>query len=126
MGGAGQLIFEPNYGTGTYAARPALGMLAFPYVFPAAYSRPQALATDAYGWIHSPNPEVSIRGGPRTVSTSSRWLYLQNINHNPLDTGDNLPLPVTQPQYEQTWWGFPTWRETLSPRGPTRPVRSTA
>ena len=40
--------------------------------------------------------------------------YLHNINHNPLDTGDNLSIPVNQSGYTQTWWGFPTWRETLS------------
>src|SRR5262249_38258911 len=39
--------------------------------------------------------------------------YLQNLNHNPLDLGDNLSTP-NQNNYLQTWWGFPTWRETLS------------
>jgi prepilin-type N-terminal cleavage/methylation domain-containing protein len=120
-GAAGQLVFEPN--NGIYTPRPALGMLAFPYIFPAAYSRPQALATDQYGWIHSPNPEVSIGGGPVRFDQQP-LVYLQNINHNPLDTGDNLPLPPNQVQYEQTWWGFPTWREMLSPlwSDPTRQV----
>ena len=48
------------------------------------------------------------------------------MNHNPLDFGDNLPTltnhgTVTLPggksttQETTTWWGFPTWRETLSP-----------
>ena len=47
--------------------------------------------------------------------------YLNGINHNPLDVGDNLPTPnpnhVARPGHilTQTWWGFPTWRETLSP-----------
>ncbi len=41
-------------------------------------------------------------------------LYLQNLNHNPLDVGDNLPQPSLVAEY-QTWWGFPTWREMLSP-----------
>ncbi len=49
--------------------------------------------------------------------------YLNALNHNPLDLGDNLPTPVNplptnetaQIQPLQTWWGFPTWRETLSP-----------
>ena len=49
--------------------------------------------------------------------------YLQCLNHNPLDLADNLPTPSTPPitqgnisgtQMLQTWWGFPTWRETLS------------
>src|SRR5262249_41873048 len=33
---------------------------------------------------------------------------------NPLDVGDNLPIPADNSGW-QTWWGFPTWRETLSP-----------
>ena len=42
----------------TYTVRQCLALLAFPYVFPGAYSRAQTLSTDAFGWIHSPNPEV--------------------------------------------------------------------
>ena len=38
------------------------------------------------------------------------------MNHNPIDVGDNLPPPSSgSPGGFQTWWGFPTWRETLSP-----------
>ncbi|HEU5117662.1 MAG TPA: hypothetical protein VFT74_13625, partial [Isosphaeraceae bacterium] len=33
------------------------------------------------------------------------------FNHNPIDIGDSLSPPTGA----QTWWGFPTWRETLSP-----------
>jgi type II secretory pathway pseudopilin PulG len=129
-GTSGQLIFEPN--NGIYTPRPALGMLAFPYVFPAAYSRPQQLGTPAnplynYGWIHSPNPVVLTAAGATLQYDQSPLAYLQNINHNPLDVGDNLPphppfLPNASLGQEQTWWGFPTWRETLSPQwnDPTR------
>ena len=52
--------------------------------------------------------------------TDTRSTYLQNINHNPLDLGDNSSIPDknTTPtgfwSPPQTWWGFPTWRETLS------------
>ena len=110
---AGQLIYEP-----IPANRQALGAMAFPFVFPGAYSMPQTLTTAAYGWIHSPNPEVNIGSpsAPVAVTYQGNTLgYLQNLNHNPLDTGDNLSIPANQSGYLQTWWGFPTWRETLSP-----------
>jgi type II secretory pathway component PulJ len=58
---------------------------AFPYVFPGAYS--------------APDPNGSFHGMPFP------------INHNPLEVGDSLPPPAIR----QTWWGRPTWRETLSP-----------
>ena len=96
--------------------------MAFPFVFPGAYSIPQTLTTAAYGWIHSPNPEVNIGSPSAPVGVTyqgnangTTLNYLQNINHNPLDTGDNLSIPANQSGYLQTWWGFPTWRETLSP-----------
>jgi len=123
---AGQLIYEP-----IPANRQALGAMAFPFVFPGAYSIPQTLTTAAYGWIHSPNPEVNI-GSPSVPvgvtyqgnANGTTLNYLQNINHNPLDTGDNLSIPANQIGYLQTWWGFPTWRETLSPlwNDPSFPV----
>src|SRR5208283_3655566 len=112
-----QLIYEP-----TPATRQVLGAMAFPFVFPGAYSVPQTLTTAAYGWIHSPNPEVNIGSPSAPVGVTyqgnangTTLNYLQNINHNPLDTGDNLSIPANQIGYVQTWWGFPTWRETLSP-----------
>ena len=116
MNAAGQLLYEP-----IPANRQALGAMAFPFVFPGAYSIPQTLTT-AYGWIHSPNPEVNIGSPSAPVGVTyqgnangTTLNYLQNINHNPLDTGDNLSIPANQSGYLQTWWGFPTWRETLSP-----------
>ena len=107
--------------------------MAFPFVFPGAYSIPQTLTTAAYGWIHSPNPEVNI-GSPSVPvavtyqgnANGTTLNYLQNINHNPLDTGDNLSIPANQSGYLQTWWGFPTWRETLSPFWNDPSSRSTA
>ncbi len=121
-----QLIYEP-----IPANRQALGAMAFPFVFPGAYSIPQTLTTAAYGWIHSPNPEVNIGSPSAPVgviyqgnANGTTLNYLQNINHNPLDTGDNLSIPANQSAYVQTWWGFPTWRETLSPlwNDPSFPV----
>jgi len=109
---AGQLLWEP-----VAAARPVAAMqtMAFPFVFPGAYSRPQTLNTAAYGWIHSPEPDVFYNGGPVQFDANP-LAYLQNVNHNPIDVGDNLPLPSSgSPGGFQTWWGFPTWRETLSP-----------
>ena len=67
--------------------------------------------------------------GSGTAFDASPLPYLQAMNHNPLDFGDNLPTPdlptgVTKDDLKQTWWGFPTWRETLSPTwaDPTVPV----
>jgi hypothetical protein len=91
------------------------GMLGFPYVFPGAYSHPQVLSTTAYGWIHSPQPQVAVNNAAVTFDENP-LVYLNNINHNPMDVGDNVALPLNQVGYVQTWWGFPTWRETLSPR----------
>ena len=63
---AGQLIFEPGY---PVARQPVLSrVMAFPFVFPGAYSRPQTdWPTYAYGWIHSPDPEVPSRRQRRPV-----------------------------------------------------------
>jgi len=101
--------------------------MAFPYIFPGAYSMPAPGAPAAAGvygngWIHSPNPDshnpfdnTSRRDGPTPAN------YHRRLNHSPLDQGDNLPRPGPLPSQApastafQTWWGFPTWRETLSP-----------
>ena len=87
-----------------------------PLRLPGAYSVPQALGSPPYstpyGWIHSPEPQATSGGSPVQFDTAA-LTYLQNINHNPLDTGDNLSIPSTG-WGTQTWWGFPTWRETLS------------
>jgi hypothetical protein len=104
-----QLIFEPFP-----ASRQALPVMAFPFLYPRAYSVPQALTNPAYGFIHSPDPEVN-NGVIFEGNASGHTLdYLNNLNHNPLDTGDNVSI-LGNSTYTQTWWGFPTWRETLSP-----------
>ncbi len=117
-----QLIFAPNY---TVSA--ATPFLAFPYIFPGAYTRAQYVSADQYGWIHSPSPYANViqaDGFGQGVNFESNPLgYLQSLNHNPLDLADNLTTPstplithgtVTGTQMLQSWWGFPTWRETLS------------
>ena len=115
------LIFAPNYAA---SANPtAINLLGFPFVFPGAYSKAQALASDSYGWIHAPAPYANASGTSVQFDTGG-LAYLNGLNHNPLDIGDNLPTPANPPllhggQTEQgllqTWWGFPTWRETVSP-----------
>ncbi len=121
--GGSQLVFEAPF-PGTPPAVPAfrLTMPAFPYVFPGAYSVPQVLSGGTanpapYGWIHSPDPQVYDSATGANVAFDTNALpYLQLINHNPVDLGDNLPVPQSgQPFNLQTWWGFPIWRETLSP-----------
>ncbi len=133
---ANQLVFapplspqNPTVGVQVLASNPGAGLLSFPYVFPGAYSKAQVVAHDQYGWIHSPTPMANANGTLVQFDTGG-LNYLNNINHNPLDVGDNLPTP-TNPTVTngdvamlQTWWGFPTWRETLSPawNDPTLPV----
>jgi prepilin-type N-terminal cleavage/methylation domain-containing protein len=111
------LIFAPNYTIN--AATPLLG---FPYLFPGSYSVPQLLQNNNqnhFGWIHSPSPMANVGGANVTFDTNP-LAYLQAMNHNPLDLGDNLPTPLTP----QSWWGMPTWRETLSVNwtDPTRQI----
>jgi Prokaryotic N-terminal methylation motif len=87
--------------------------MAFPYMFPGAYTQPE---TDSglpqLGWIHSPTPDQTTNTF-RTSSTNAK-LYLDRLNHNPLDVGDNLYRPIAADGTFQTWWGFPTASETLS------------
>ena len=77
--------------------------LAFPYVYPGAYSVPDLYSLNhGLGWIYSPDPKDF---------SSLGWLAWQSrLNHSPQLTGDNLPFPSTL----STWWGFPTWRETFN------------
>ena len=80
--------------TGISANRPWRAFLAFPYLFPGAYTQPQQLTADQYGWIHSPSPYANVAGAG--VSFESNPIgYLQSLNHNPLDLADNLPTPTT-------------------------------
>jgi prepilin-type N-terminal cleavage/methylation domain-containing protein len=125
-----RLLYVPKFSNNNIVP-PFAGFLAFPYIFPGAYTVPQAVSNDQYGWIHSPTPVVFDKAGnpnlfeadrmpvPNTP-TDARPVYLRNLNHNPLDLGDNSTIPdinTTPTAYYspvQTWWGFPTWRETLS------------
>lgn len=104
-----------------------MDVLGFPFVYPHSYSRfgtgelAQLSNIPAYGAIHG----LALEGPQRKLAAGDPWQPYWN--HNPLDQGDNLPVPDTNPgdgvvtdQYGnmlagQTWWGFPTWREQLSP-----------
>jgi type II secretory pathway component PulJ len=93
--------------------------LSFPFVYPHAYSRfangslAQLANIPAQGAIHG----LALEATARSLSGSDPWLPYWN--HNPLDQGDNLPVPGADTYGNmlagQTWWGFPTWREQLSP-----------
>ncbi|MDG3003328.1 PulJ/GspJ family protein [Paludisphaera mucosa] len=85
--------------------------MAFPYIFPGAYSQPETDVANL-GWIHSPVPDQTTN--IVSAGAASALLYLQRLNHNPLDVGDNLYRPESGNNTFQTWWGFPTSRETLS------------
>ena len=86
-----QLIYEPNYNN---FVRGNLGLMGFPFVFQGAYSVPQQVTSDKYGWIHSPSPYAfyTSAGVCNLIRFEDDPIdYLQNLNHNPLDVGDNLP-----------------------------------
>jgi prepilin-type N-terminal cleavage/methylation domain-containing protein len=129
IGNTSALIYDLSLDTkGNFATNTPLRLayttdtMAFPYIFPGAYSMPepgdsaQTGGTYGNGWIHSPNPDSH-----NPFDQASGLNYLRRLNHSPLDQGDNLPRPGPLPSQApantafQTWWGFPTWRETLSP-----------
>lgn len=83
----------------TRLGNPGLDGLPFPYIFPGSYSVPDypyvgAAATLPYGQIHAIGTATPV------------------VNHSPLEVGDNLAVPTTN---LQTYWGWPTWKETASP-----------
>ena len=87
-----------NYSATNYAVMP------FPFIFPGMYSKPDPYsAANGLGWIHSVNPG--------TATAAPNLAALMAMNHAPIDLGDSLPFPPSADS--QTWWGFPTWRETL-------------
>ncbi len=96
---------------------------AFPFIYPGMYSvpdfstvssgnvtpaastpqvqLPSSVTVGMLGWHHGMMPgQENING-----------ITLTLINHAPLDGGDFLPAPVSP---FQSWFGFPTWRETMT------------
>ncbi|WP_165249169.1 prepilin-type N-terminal cleavage/methylation domain-containing protein [Paludisphaera soli] len=112
-------VFNRPAITGNGNLYPRRYSLAFPYVFRGAYSQAQALANYSPGWIHAPAPWATNGDGTTIYQFDTDPInYLLNLNHNPLDLGDNAPAPtVTGQNWSnlQTLWQFPTWRETLAP-----------
>ena len=99
------LIYAPGYlmpTGGNFSSMP------FPYIFPGAYTQPETDLAQL-GWIHSPTPDQTT-----APFSTDPLTYLHRLNHNPLDLGDNLYRPDAGDLTTQTWWGFPTSRETLS------------
>ncbi len=103
--------------------------MSFPFIFPGSYSRPQTLGTGAnanntnYGWIHSPEPSTVDSALNVYQFDVSPLNYLQNLNHNPIDVGDNLLGSLQRHKGHQTWWGFPTCARRSRPPGTTPPGR---
>ena len=78
--------------------------MAFPYVYPCAYSSPTRPASIGLGWIHSPDPSRTSRARSRAASAAQ-----------PLRRSTSATACRSLRLATQTWWGFPTWRETMSP-----------
>ncbi len=72
---------------------------AFPFIYPGMYSVPDPFrVANGLGWVHYMPP-----------NTTTGF-----IDHSPLDPGET---PGFTPGGNQTWWGFPTWRESMSGLG---------
>lgn len=82
--------------------------MAFPYVFRGAYSVGDQAAINES--VHGLAPASSLTGSGTKASPN-----VYRPNHAPLASGDSLETPGTVTATPQTWWGFPTWRETLAP-----------
>ena len=79
---------------------------AFPFIFPGMYSVPdQSRVANGLGWVHQMFPNTSNPPNPQFP-----YGY---VNHSPLDIGETSSPNIT-PTANQTWWGFPTWRETMA------------
>jgi type II secretory pathway component PulJ len=106
-----QLVWEFNNLGGiatTPRVTPNYDNMAFPYLYPYAYSVAD-FPSSSIGMVHSLDPTVSPVG---TNANPYFGTFLSPpFNHNPIDLGDSLPGPGGL----QTWWGFPTKRETSSP-----------
>jgi prepilin-type N-terminal cleavage/methylation domain-containing protein len=93
---AGPAIYQAN--SQTYDTMP------FPFIFPGMFSR---LAGGAAAAVPTNYPAI---GAINPLDPSGL-----TFNHAPLVTGDSIAVPSGAPLSLETWWGFPTWRETMSP-----------
>ncbi len=127
---AGQLMNEDSAsmpgagGNGYSRLAPTTDLYAFPFVYPGMYSKAETSSINgSVGWLHALDTRTTAGVAPSGAI----------FNHSPLEFGDSLPVPSSfssNPQEFQTWWGFPTWRETasvvwrdpiFSPTGPPLP-----
>ncbi|MDB5349439.1 MAG: hypothetical protein JWN86_686 [Planctomycetota bacterium] len=84
---------DGSFGMLTSARPLTQDLTAFPYLYRNAYSKG---IQGTVGTIHTLDPTGTTH------------------NHNPLLVGDSIAVPAL-PAGAQTWWGFPTWRETMAP-----------
>ena len=90
--------YPTNSQRASQTAAAATQLYAFPFIYPGMYSVPDVYRkASGLGWIHE----------TYAAKDASNVYY---PNQAPLDLGDNLPSPSAN----QTWWGFPTWRETMA------------
>ncbi len=82
---------------------------AFPFIYPGMYSVPDGATLDGSGNVTPPSTGLGLRHGLLPYNDPTLGLV---INHAPVQGNDNLPLGGIQ-----TWWGFPTWRETMAGNG---------
>ena len=118
-----QLLINENPG-GSRKARAGgvtYDTMPFPFIYPGAYSK----GIDATGIVGGLNGGAIHFQGPGTYPAA----LLNGLvpNFEPLDVGESnvlisnpppvyQPMPVpTVPGQTQTFWGFPTWGETMSP-----------
>ncbi|WP_337173833.1 prepilin-type N-terminal cleavage/methylation domain-containing protein [Paludisphaera sp.] len=102
-----------------------LQSLGFPFIYRGAFSQAQELGNATnIGWLHGAAP-FSNDGTANDATALHAFNtdtadYVNFLNHNPLDLGDNQPAPfntgaAARSNNLQTYWGYPTWRETLAP-----------
>jgi len=95
-------------GRGFSRLAPTTDLYAFPFVYPGMYSKAETSSINgSVGWLHALDTRTTAGVAPSGAI----------FNHSPLEFGDSLPIPSSSsanPQEFQTWWGFPTWRETAS------------
>ncbi len=75
-------------------------------MFPGAYSRLAGTAA-LPAWVAANHPAA---GGLHSLDPTGN-----TSNHAPLLVGDSLPIPdITNATSLETWWGFPTWRDSMN------------
>jgi type II secretory pathway pseudopilin PulG len=92
----GHVLENPNLANSQRIQQNPWDVYAFPFIYPGMYSVPDPNRLKLnLGWVHYLPPN----------STSGF------LNHSPLDIGEAPGFALSG---TQTWWGFPTWRETMS------------